>query len=113
METLPNIPMAYEPQITSEFAADVVRFGDGYVQRRPSGINSVTETWSVEWLNLGRADYEVVYQFLQVRKSVEPFLWQPPWEDAPRVWVCESLSSTRPTAPNTGSIQASFVEEHR
>lgn len=112
MEFLPDIPMDYGPTPSVGFAVDEVKFGDGSTQRRPAGLNSVTETWSVSWSLLEQAEYDTLYQFLKSRLGVTPFLWQPPWEGTARKWVCTSLSGPRPTSARFASIQATFVEDH-
>lgn len=111
METLPPIPPSYAPSVAPEFSVDSTQFGDGYEMRRPSGINSVRETWSVSWDVLRSDQYKVLYSFLTARKGVEAFLWQAPWDDAPKRWVCTGMSSRRPIGPSLGAIQATFKED--
>lgn len=111
MDTLPDIPPDFGPQLQVQFAVDEVKFGDGYAQRRPAGLNSVSERWPVRWSLLTRAEYEELYEFLKVRQGVRAFLWKPPWEDAPRKWVCQELTSQRPTSARFASISATFVED--
>jgi len=112
METLPDICPSYAPALTPEFAVDSNRFGDGYELRRPSGLNSVTDSWQLNWNALARDDYERLHDFLVARKGVEAFRWQAPWDSAPKAWVCTSLSAVRPIGPNLASIQATFKEDH-
>ncbi len=111
IETLPDIPPDYglEPQV--EFRVDTVNFGDGYKQRAPSGINSVSENWRVSWSLLNRDEYDQLYPFLLSRKGVTPFMWQAPWESAPRKYVCTQLSGPRPTSAMFASINATFEED--
>lgn len=111
MDTLPNIAASYSPTVTPEFSVDSVKLGDGYEQRSAPGLNSVRDAWNLEWMALTKERYFIVYDFLKDRKGVTAFLWQPPWEDEPKKWVCKELSSVRPTGPNTGSITATFVED--
>lgn len=111
METLPDICPSYSLAVAPEFAVDSVKFGDGYEQRRPSGLNSVAESWQVSWSAISRADYELLYGFLVARRGVEAFMWQAPWDSMPKRWVCSELTSQRPTGPNIGSIQATFKED--
>lgn len=112
METLPAIPATYSPSVTPEFSVDTTKFGDGYELRRPSGLNSVSETWSVSWDALTRPQYETLYSFLVARKGVEAFSWRAPWDAAVKAWVCTAMSSRRPIGPNVGAIQATFKEDH-
>ncbi|SES12640.1 Phage-related protein [Vreelandella subterranea] len=111
MDFLPDIPPDFGPQVSVAFDVDKVSFGDGYVQRAPAGLNSVSEQWPLSWSMLTRAEYDELYSFLKARKGVEAFMWQPPWEDAPKQWVCEELSGERPTSARYASITATFVED--
>ncbi|MAX33219.1 MAG: phage tail protein [Halomonadaceae bacterium] len=111
MDTLPDIPADFGPSLRTQFKVDQTEFGDGYVQRQPAGLNSVRDTWSPSWTLLTQAEYEQLDGFLRARKGVTPFLWQPPWEDTPRQWICQELSSQRPTSARFASISATFVED--
>lgn len=111
METLPAIPASYAPSVSPEFAVDTSKFGDVYELRRPQGLNSVREEWNLSWDALRSEQYAELYSFLVARRGVEAFLWQAPWDDAPKRWVCTSMSSRRPIGPNVGAIQATFRED--
>lgn len=111
MDTLPNIAPSYSPSVSPAFTVDRAKFGDGYEQRRPAGINSVRDSWNVEWKALTPERYKIVYDFLKARKGVHAFLWQPPWEQGSKQWVCTELSSVRPIGPRHASITATFVED--
>ncbi|PTL88866.1 phage tail protein [Halomonas litopenaei] len=111
IDVLPDVCASYSPGVSPAFSVDTVQFGDGYQQRRPTGLNSVRETWNVSFNNLSQDDYELVYGFLKSRQGVHAFLWQPPWEYAAKRWVCTDLTSTRPSNFQVASIQATFVED--
>lgn len=112
MDFLPDIPLSYSPSVQPTFAVDSVQFGDGYQQRRPAGLSSVTESWDVSWNQLDQQDYDILYRFLMSRRGVYAFLWQPPWDNAAKRWVCTDMSSVRPSALMRGSIQATLKEDH-
>ncbi|KFF48091.1 hypothetical protein GY26_15970 [Gammaproteobacteria bacterium MFB021] len=97
-ETLPDVPMDREPQITPQASVDTVKFGDGYEQRRPSGINHIKDQASVSWSRLRRHEFDSLFPFLKNRLGVTPFLWTPPGGSAPRKWVCETLSHAQANA---------------
>lgn len=112
MDYLPDIPPDFGPQEQPQFSVDRARFGDGYVQSRPSGLNSVTDSIQVSWSLLTRDEFQTLYRFLKSRKGVHSFRWQAPWDDEVRKWRCEELSGTKPTSARFGSISASFEEDH-
>lgn len=84
--------------MTSEFNSDVnvIKFGDGYEQRSPKGLNSVYKTFNV----LVRLDKRTqlseisrLKAFLKTHFMVKTFRWRPPNEDEIMV-VCDSSSLT-------------------
>lgn len=54
------------------------RFGDGYEQVLPDGLNSVMETWSLNWTNRTRAQIDAIDSFLTTEKGATYFLWTTP-----------------------------------
>lgn len=88
-------------QINSEPDVSVVKFGDGYEQRIPKGINPLLDKYDLKFLgvdNLCHSRPNVAKQaeaFLRARKAVEAFLWTPPNLSAPILVVCRSWSMTK------------------
>ncbi len=112
MDTLPDICPDYGPRRQTKRRVDVARFGDGYAQRRPAGINSSDDRWSLTWSMLDRDEFRTLDDFLRARLGVHAFWWQPPWDDAARRWVCTDLSADEPTSARFGAIRATFAEDH-
>lgn len=108
---LPDIPIDYSPERQSNARVDQAQFGDGYVQRRPRGINHIQRSQSVQWSLLTRYEHDELMLFLEPRLNLTPFLWQAPWDDAARQWVCTSLSGAVPSSARFGSLQATFIED--
>ncbi|EHZ8148952.1 phage tail protein [Salmonella enterica] len=69
-----------EPGMTVESAPQVltVRFGDGYSQRRPAGLNANLEKYSVR-IRAPREDHHSLVGFLSRHGGVKAFLWTPPY----------------------------------
>lgn len=65
-----------------------VRFGDGYEQRQPDGINTKGETWSLAFAGLTDAEADEIDTFLAARNAVEAFDWVTPAGDAIKA-VCD------------------------
>jgi phage-related protein len=79
--------LSQEPKIT------VTKFGDGYEQRTPNGINNSPEIWSVEF-TASSASYPEVLTFIRARKGVESFYWATPFNQN-KVFVCRKWAVVR------------------
>ncbi|MFP3549755.1 phage tail protein [Paraburkholderia sp. SIMBA_049] len=72
----------------------VAQFGDGYAQRRPAGINTQDQIWSVSLNNITEAKAEAVLAFLSARNGVDVFNWTPPRTGTALDVICPSWSWT-------------------
>lgn len=85
----------YKPSSIDEsatFAVDKVQFGDGYVQRTPSGINNALRRWSVTFTDKSKADTDAMVAFWKARFGATSFSWRPTGETTDVRVVCESWS---------------------
>lgn len=57
---------------------DEVKMGDGYVLRRPKGINYIKHTWPMKWDSLEVAVARSTYAWLLARLKLTPFNWTHP-----------------------------------
>lgn len=55
----------------------VVKFGDGYEQRRTEGIHTSAQTWSLQSIGT-RAEIDAVKTFFDARGAIESFAWVAP-----------------------------------
>ena len=56
-----------------------VRFGDGYGQRSPNGLNPDMPLWKgLSWSGRSASEISDIVAFLDAQGSVEPFNWTPP-----------------------------------
>ncbi|HFV5232174.1 TPA: phage tail protein, partial [Escherichia coli] len=55
-----------------------VRFGDGYSQRAPAGLNADLKTYSVT-LSVSREEATALESFLAEHGGWKAFLWTPPY----------------------------------
>lgn len=83
----------YEAKLAQEPSVAVTKFGDGYEQRVPTGINSSPETWTVEFTRSSTA-FPDVLAFVQARNGVESFYWTTPFEQT-KVFVCRKWGVVR------------------
>jgi phage-related protein len=70
----------------------VAQFGDGYAQRRPAGINTQGQMWSVQLNNITEAKAQAVLSFLSARHGVDVFNWTPPRTVTVLDVICPSWS---------------------
>lgn len=79
----------YEPmQLEKAPDVTVAKFGDGYEQRTPNGINNNLQKWQMAFTKRSGADIDAVYDFLEARGGVESFDWVPRGEVTARTFVC-------------------------
>lgn len=117
METF---PLAIKPDwgLSSTPDADIEeqKLGDGYILRRPKGINYLRESWSPSWSMLERGDWESTYKFLKDRLALTPFLWEHPTETDslgnPVVYrvVCNKVTKVESDVGMLG-LSASFTQD--
>lgn len=79
-------------QVDSEPAVAVVKFGDGYEQRRPAGLNNNLKKYSVT-VRVSREDAQQVEAFLSWHGGVKSFLWTPPYDWRQIRVVCRKWSA--------------------
>ncbi|EEO7835210.1 phage tail protein [Salmonella enterica] len=78
-------------QVDSEPQVSVVKFGDGYEQRRASGINNDLKRYSVT-IRVDRGDGPALEGFLSQHNGVKAFLWTPPYGYRQIKVVCRKWS---------------------
>lgn len=84
-----------------------IKFGDGYEQRVPFGINTNPQVWSLKFQNRGHNDTVAIDTFLAARKAAEAFDWIPPRQTVAIKVVCDSWSVEAVKA-NINTITATF-----
>ncbi|EAO8774054.1 phage tail protein [Salmonella enterica] len=92
----PDMEVDSEPQVT------VVKFGDGYEQRRVTGLNSNLEKYSVT-IRTKRQDAGYLKAFLSEHGGVKAFLWTPPYGYRQIKVVCRKWSV------KVGLLKATFT----
>lgn len=65
--------------------------GDGYVLRRPKGINYIRETWSPSWSHLSQAECEATYAWLKTRLNLVAFFWTHPTTGISTKVICTTV----------------------
>ncbi|WP_395066200.1 phage tail protein [Paraburkholderia silvatlantica] len=94
----------------------MAQFGDGYVQRRPAGINTQDQAWNVELRNLLQPKADAVLDFLSARNGVDVFNWTPPRTDLALDVICPSWSWSYGemllSGARTMNVNARFQQVH-
>jgi phage-related protein len=62
------------------------RFGDGYSQERPDGINSQWDEWAVTYLPLNDTERTQVWETLDAVGGWDHLTWQPPGSSTSKKW---------------------------
>ncbi|ACL61033.1 phage tail protein [Methylobacterium nodulans] len=84
-------------------------FGDRYSQRTGDGINPLTRDFSYRSIPLAADQIRQLEDFLVSRKGYLPFLFQVPFEPAPRQFICDSWT-TDYGDPLRSTLMAMFKE---
>ena len=85
------------------------KFGDGYEQRRPDGINNVPQSWSLFFVCPSVSMTQAILNFLRARKGSELFTWIPPDAVAPINVVCREYASDDEPG-NSRTLSATFEQ---
>lgn len=68
------------------------QFGDGYTQRTRSGLNTMLETWTMNFTLKTRAKVREIEDFLESHAGVDSFTWVTPRGES-LSFVCEKWES--------------------
>lgn len=69
-----------------------VKYGNGYGQRARDGINSVVDTWSIEYANVPYSDFTAICAAFDLAAGVDYFTWQAPGDATVKKWVVPKFS---------------------
>ncbi len=85
------------------------KFGDGYEQRRPDGINNVEQSWSLFFVCQSVSVAQAILNFLRARQGSELFTWTPPDATTSIMVICREYS-TDDEPGNSRTINATFEQ---
>jgi phage-related protein len=90
MATFPNpVNPSIATSRTVEARTLEAGFGDAYTQRAGDGINTIRDSWDVEWTCLDSTAYTEINSFLEARQGFESFEWTPPGESVEKKYICK------------------------
>jgi len=92
-----------------------VRFGDGYLQTTPVGLNAFDgETLTLSWSIVSTANADLLEAFLRPKLKHEPFLWTKPGEVTPKQWRCMTWRrAPHPIGGDNDAVAVTFERDFR
>lgn len=80
------------------------RYGDGYEDLRPDGVNTVSIKRSAQFSVRSDAELDLIEAFLTARGRTQAFRWQWPTTAPDRVWRCDRWSTTHTSGGRVISV---------
>lgn len=80
-----------ESNLESQFLSFTAKFGDGYAQDIPKGINTEDQRWTVTISGYWETETKAVRDWLRAHED-EVFFWKPRTETAPLTFKCKKYS---------------------
>jgi phage-related protein len=101
---------SYDAGVGFAPAVKIIKFGDGYEQRIPDGINNDLLEMQITFAKRSKSEHTAIMHFLKERQGVESFAFTP---HAPfaveKLFVCDKATSTF-VFFNNYTVQAVFRE---
>lgn len=82
-----------ESAIEHAFDVRTVQFGGGYEQRQPKLLRAKLQSWDVKIVGL-KSEINEIKAFLDARRGVESFYWQPAGRERLLVAVADKYTET-------------------
>ena len=86
---------------------NIAKFGDGYAQRVPAGINNIDKTWNLTFQSQPIATANAIETFLVLKQGAIPFSWLPTGDSTEVQVVCSKWSKVY-ESHLTSTISATF-----
>lgn len=100
----PGAQLSEQPRVLES------KFGDGYVQTAPDGLNPISQQWRLPFRGVSREAGDAIVAFLRARGGVEYFQWTPLWSTTPILVVCSSWTRSQTDVVGESDIEATFVQ---
>lgn len=84
--------------------------GDGYVLRRPKGINYIRGSWSPSWGHLTKQEANDTFLWLRERLQLTAFLWTHPETQEQHKVICTKVVRTS-SEYNNYSLKVTLTED--
>lgn len=111
MDIFPDIELPdWGLEVDTEADIDEVVLGDGYVVRRPKGLNHLKDSWSPTWSGLEVAVARSTHAWLRERLNRTPFKWTHPVSGLEVQVICKSVKLTY-NQFNDEILNATFTQD--
>jgi phage-related protein len=70
----------------------IAKFGDGYSQRVPDGINNLDQSWNLAFQSHDLTTISEIESFIVTRQGANSFTWLPPGESTEVRVICNKWS---------------------
>lgn len=102
---------SYEPELEEPPQLLVAKFGDGYSQAAPDGLNHIKRRWTLSWNNEDMATAKAIRDFLRERGGWQPFYWIEPTGVEAALFTCPAGLRRRQSGPQLFTLSATFEED--
>lgn len=99
----------FEASLQEKPRVNVTKFGDGYEQRTPQGINNNPQKWSLQFSS-SNASFPEILAFLRTHNGATAFDWTNPLEEE-GVYVCREWKLSRKMGVNVITMDFEQVFE--
>lgn len=82
----------FRAQESSKPRVSNIQFGDGYMARQTSGLNTDLKSWSLQFNNREVSEIDEITEFLEARGGTEAFDWIPPRAEDAITVICQEWS---------------------
>ena len=95
---------------TTNFRTLISKFGNGYEQRTPDGINTKEDTWSIQYENLSTADKDTVVAAFDAVGGWDYITWTPFGDSSQKRFKLDQGYTLTPKSGNLFNISVSLVQ---
>ncbi len=93
------------------------KYGDGYAERAPDGLNATKQAWSLTFRAVSREAGDDIVAFFRARNTaiggLENFDWAPLWSSSTIKVVCRGWTRTQLDAWDESDITCRFERDYR
>ena len=113
---MPLTTFTFVPSYTTELTwqPDIlsVRYGDGYAQEMPDGINSDRLRFNLVFQKVRDTDAASIVAFIRATGGTIPFLWTPPapYNGAALMWKCKNYQHSF-VETNANTLILPFIQD--
>lgn len=100
----PGTSLEEEPRVRG------AKFGDGYEQLAPEGLNTIMQMWPLQFNDVAPEVAADMIAFLRAHKGVTPFNYVPLWDTVAIAVICRKWRRTQGNEWGVSSISATFEQ---